>query len=467
MIPRGDDRIGPYLSDTLVQGDPDLVYRVRDSQELREILVYCDREKIPVTVCGSQTSLTGSSVAFGGLLVSMANCEKILNIEKNPITGRFQATTESGIFLGQFQEQLAERGFFYPPDPTSRYEARLGGTVGTNAAGEDGLLYGSTRDYVRRLKVLKADGTELVIERKLSFNGPHKGRGGYCLDGDPIDLFIGAEGTLGIVTEVTVDLLPPSNRFFLAWAFFPDFESALAFVIAARRDRRVRPRSMELLDHESLKIVSAQERPPAGASLGKAAVTFKQEYSDEAERDRHFGQWLGLIEPILKSSGARHLLDHIVVADDPVSKERLRKLRHAVPSSVNEEVGRYRHDGGGKISTDWWVPVGSIHGMMEEVKRESEELGLRYLAYAHFGEGHPHINYVARNRDEMARAQKLLIHQCRRAVRFGGGVAGEHGLGKLYRHLLKVQWSSEVIRKMKAVKREFDPNNILGKGNIF
>ncbi|MBI2082914.1 MAG: FAD-binding oxidoreductase [Deltaproteobacteria bacterium] len=461
MIPRGDQRIGPYLSDTVVQGDPELVYRARDSQDLTEILKYCHQEKIPVTFCGSQTSLTGSSVAFGGLLVWMGHRDRVLDIEKN------QATAESGILLGQFQRQIEEAGCFYPPDPTSRHEAQLGGTVGTNAAGEDCLLYGSTRDYVRRLKLFKADGTEIVIERKLPFNGPHKGRGGYCLDGDPIDLFIGSEGTLGVVTEVTVDLLPPSNPFFLAWAFFPDFESALEFVITARRDQQVRPRSMELLDEESLKIVASQERPPTGALRGKAAVTFKQEYANEAEGDLYLGRWLGLIEPLLKSKEVSGFLDYIVVADDPVSKERLRKLRHAVPSTVNEEVSRYRIDGGGKISTDWWVPVEKIREMMDEVKRESEELGLRYLAYAHFGEGHPHINYVARNHSEMARAQKLLLHQCRRAVKLGGGVAGEHGLGKLYRHLLKVQWPSSVIRQMKQIKKEFDPNNILGKGNIF
>ncbi|MBI4373608.1 MAG: FAD-dependent oxidoreductase, partial [Deltaproteobacteria bacterium] len=161
MIPRGDDRIASFRSDTLVEGDPDLVYRARDLGDLKEILKFGHVKKIPITIAGNQTSLTGSSIAFGGLLIWMGFRARLLSIEKNRTSNRMEATAEPGVILGSFQKSVDEAGYFYPPDPTSRFEVQLGGTVGTNASGEDGLLYGSTRDYIRRLKILKADGTEL------------------------------------------------------------------------------------------------------------------------------------------------------------------------------------------------------------------------------------------------------------------------------------------------------------------
>ncbi len=464
MIPKGDERITPYLTDTLFRGDPDWVYRARDTQDLSEILRSCSGNRIPVTVCGGRTGLAGGAMPAGGLLVAMEGKNRLLDISADPSSP--QATAEAGILLGDFQRQIADTGFSYPPDPTSRFEAQLGGTVATNATGEDSLLYGPTRRYIRRLKFLKADGSGQTIERKIPYRGPTKNFGGYCLTGDPIDLLIGSEGTLGIITEVTVDLLPRPPDFFLCWAFFPDLDSALEFVTWGLSTNGIRPRSLELLDRVALTIVSRQQDAPVGARGENCAITFKQEFLGEPERDNLLGRWLTLIESVLKKRNSDPLVDQIVVATDDVSKEKLRKLRHSVPATVNEEARLFQKDGGGKIATDWWVPPQRIREMMREVRKESDELGLRWLAFAHIGDGHPHVNYIARNREEMKRAEDLLKRQCQRAVQFGGGVAGEHGLGKMYRDLLKIQWSEPQIRKMVEIKRKFDPFCLLGRGNI-
>src|SRR3990167_2691505 len=147
----------------------------------------------------------------------MEQCNRVIDIGVDPVTKRPRATAEPGILLGDFQRQVAEAGFFYPPDPTSRDEAQLGGKSGTNATGEDSLLYGPTRRYVRRLKLLQADGRTIEVVRKKPYRGPTKNSAGYYLKGDPIEPFIGSEGTLGLVTEVTVDLLPASRDHFVVW----------------------------------------------------------------------------------------------------------------------------------------------------------------------------------------------------------------------------------------------------------
>lgn len=467
MIPRGDDRITPYTTDVLYHGEPDWVYRARDFKDLQEILRYCDQEKIPVTVSGSRTALTGAGIAEEGILVAMEKKNRLLEIGLDPVTKVPSATAEPGILLGEFQRQIREAGYFYPPDPTSRNDAQLGGTIGTNATGEDALLYGPTRKYVRRLKILKANGEEIILERKQPYRGSVKNRAGYFLGGDLIDLFVGSEGTLGIVTEVTVDLLPAERPFFAGWAFFPDLHSGLEFVVAALNSSSIKPRALELIDNESLRIVATKERAPSACQTADCAITFKQEYSDEQEMGHRMEGWLHLLEGILNKRNAAHLVNEIAIAMDEPAQQNFRLLRHAIPASANEEGRRYQVNGGGKIATDWWVPVEKIQEMMGLVEQESRESGIRYLAYAHIGDGHPHLNYITKNADEKRRANGLLIRQCERAVKLGGGVAGEHGVGKLFRNLLPIQYRSTVVQEMKKIKLSYDPHQILGRGNLW
>ncbi len=466
MIPKGDPQISPYLSDVLCSGDPDLVYRARDLQDLSDILSFCHHHSIPVTVSGSRTGLAGGGVAKAGLLIVMEKLNRLIDIGVDPKGAGF-ATSEPGILLGDFQRQVVSQGLFYPPDPTSRNEAQLGGTVGTNATGEDSLFYGPTRRYVRRLKFLSPAGEMTEISRNKPYLGPTKNYAGYCLSGDPIDLLIGSEGTLGIITEVTVDCLPASPPFFTAWGFFPDLESALEFIVAAQTSSSVRPRALELIDAGGLKIVARQERPPQGVSTAGAAVSFKQEYRSEQEVEERMTAWLSILDPILKKRKAIHLLDSVAMAMDAPAQEKFRSLRHAVPSFLNEEARSLMVEGGGKVSTDWWVPLDKLQKMMTEVVAESDSLGVRYIIFGHLGNGHPHINYIPKNREEMQKIRKLLLQQCTRAVRYGGGVAGEHGIGKLCHPWLKIQWPAAKINEMLRIKRQFDPHNILGRGNIF
>jgi FAD/FMN-containing dehydrogenase len=381
---------------------------------------------------------------------------------------RATATAEPGIFLAEFQDQLMAQGLFYPPDPTSRKEACLGATVATNATGEDSLLYGSTRCHVRRLKVLLADGTERELIRPVdSRPGREKNLGGYYLGGDPIDLFIGSEGTLGLITEVTVDLIQNPANHFSAIAFFPSTESVLKCVVGLRGQRNVVPRCLEIMDENCLGILRSHPDCFPIPENARAALYFKQEYRSEAEQSDFLDYWLAVLEMRLKEDLASDLLDAAFVAADNKKKNLLRDLRHHIPATINEQANRFRDDGGGKVGTDWWTPLDHIEEAMALAINDSEEIGLPIYVFGHIGNGHPHVNFLVRNAREKELAREAIIRQCRRAVLWGGGVSGEHGIGKVKRHLLEIQHTREQIQRMMDLKRQFDPRWILGRNNLF
>jgi len=145
----------------------------------------------------------------------------------------------------------------------------------------------------------------------------------------------------------------------------------------------------------------------------------------------------------------------------------LRALRHRIPSAINEALQPYRSQGGVKMGTDWWVPYRKLPNFMDRWDAAITKLGLRTFAFGHVGNGHPHVNFLCCNGDETSRARAIIVDMCRDAVAEGGGVAGEHGLGKLKRDLLPIQWPAETLSRMQNVKRAWDPEGILGRGNMF
>ncbi len=464
MIFKGDDRTLGYRSDIVLEGDPDALYRARDLRDLREILVACDRQGIPVTFCGARTSLTGASVALSGLLVATEKMDRILDICEEGT--RTVAVAEPGIVLADFQERLRGEGWFYPPDPTSRDQALLGATVATNASGEDSLLYGPTRCHVRALKILLTSGEEITLTRPDGSRPVReKNCAGFYLNGDLIDLFIGSEGTLGFVSQVTVDLIR-ETPFFSGVAFFPSVLSAVRFAASAVMKRELKPRCLELMDGNSLALLKG-EGPLGGRKEGEVALYFKQEYRSDAERDETLGRWMAAIGSHLREESAATLADEVIVAVDPKGQREIREERAKIPRMINEEAARYRAEGGGKVATDWWVPPARIVEALSGAIEDARALKLPVYLFGHIGNGHPHVNYIARSAAERERAMAAIVEQCRRAVDLGGGVSGEHGIGKTRRHLLPLQHSGKTIQRMREVKDRFDPRWILGRGNLF
>ena len=458
LILSEDPQIERYQEDTMMRGNAEAVLRARDMQEIAEVLIYCHAEKIPVTFCGSQTSMTGASVAESGLLISTENLTRVLDV------GKGYAVAEPGVTVSDLKKAVAEAGWFYPPAPTSQDDARIGATVSTNATGEDSFQYGSTRKYIREIKVLLADGTQKVFSRKPDeVFSDNLNRAGYFPNSpNPIDLFIGAEGTLGFIYEVRVDLVPEPPGFFSALAPFPSWENAIAFVSQAVLEGKLKARALELVDHGAMDIMKTHPLFPPNLADANAMIYFKQEYHDDAELESLLTEWLALIERYSPPT----LTQNILVATTDKQKEEIRKMRHHIPATINETWRVYRGAGGGKVGSDWWVPVGQLQKMMHFVYFEGGKTGLPFLAFAHIGRGHPHVNYLCKNADERKRAEQMLLQCCRRAVALGGGVAGEHGIGKLHRDLVPIQWPREKIEWMQKVKKEYDPRWILGRGNI-
>ncbi|MDP2599589.1 MAG: FAD-binding oxidoreductase [Deltaproteobacteria bacterium] len=454
LLLKGDPSIEHYSQDTMMQATPDAVLRARDVQEIKEVLQYCNAEKIPVTFCGSQTSMTGASVAGEGLLVSTEKLEKIHDI--GTLYGCHYATAEPGIIISDLKKKAAEEGFFYPPSPTSQDNARLGATVSTNATGKDSLKYGTTRKYIREIKVLLADGSEKIFSRTPEEPIPDAlNRAGYFTSSNnPLDWFIGGEGTLGFIYEVTVDLIPKPLHFFSGLAPFPDFFSAIDFVVSCVTEGKMSPRALELIDNEALSYMKTHPSFPQGLKEAHTLIYFKQEYKDEADFERVLSLWLP------------KLAEETLIATADKQQEEMRLWRHHIPSSLNEHWRKFWNRGGGKIGSDWWVPIKKLKEMMQYVQKTGKELGLPYMTYAHVGMGHPHVNYLCKNGEEKCRAEAVLLQCCRKAVTFGGGVCGEHGLGKLHRNLLPIQCTKNEIGRMQAIKKEFDPNWILGRGNM-
>ncbi|MBI4126434.1 MAG: FAD-binding oxidoreductase, partial [Deltaproteobacteria bacterium] len=324
----------------------------RDIQDIKEALKFCSAENIPVTFCGSQTSMTGASVATEGLLISTEKLVKVLDIGAR--AGYGYAKAEPGVTITELKKAVAEEGWFYPPAPTSQDDARIGATVSTNASGEDSFQYGTTRKYIREIKVLLADGSKKVFSRKKEEAiRDEPGRAGYLLSSkNPLDWFIGGEGTLGFIYEVTVDLVVQPPGYFSGLAPFPDVMTAVSLVVDIVRKGKPKPRALELIDSGALAFMKRHPTFPKSLAEADTLLYFKQEFQDEADLDPLLSEWMALTG------------EATLIAATDKQKEEMRLWRHHIPSAINEEWRRFWKVGGGKVGSDWWVPIPKLKEMM-------------------------------------------------------------------------------------------------------
>lgn len=438
-------------------GLPDAVVRPATEAEVAEVISWCAAHATPVTPQGLRSSTVGSPLAMGGVALSLEKMDRLITIDRE----RRRAVVEPGLNLGQLKVALREAGLFFPVDPTSENECAVGGAVMTNASGARTYVYGPARPWVRSMRLVLGDGSVTEIRR----SDTSKNTVGYFGLQNPVDLLVGSEGTLGVLTQVTLDLLPLPEAYIAAMAFFPSLETALGFVRAADRSRliggAVRPRCLELFDDASLDLI----RPAAGAlgipAEARAAIYFEQECRAGGE-DTAFEAWYALIE---ETGG---LADDTAVALDEARREELKKLRHALPATMNEKGRAARAAGGLKVSTDWAVPLDRVEEMIADATRlVREEFDGFFIRYGHIGNGHPHFNLCAENSEDLKRARRAAHRMCLLAVERGGTVTAEHGVGKVKREYIPYQFPPWVIDAMRAVKRSMDPKGILAPGNIF
>ena len=273
---------------------------------------------------------------------------------------------------------------------------------------------------------------------------------------------MGSEGTLGAVTRIEVALTERPANLFLCIVFFENLKSAIDFTIEAHHGPAYKAASMEFLDRMCLDIIRPEAKGIAIPPGARAMVYFEQEYNDDSERDDFLNLWFPLIEKHTPFS------DDTQIAESPKEKKRLYELRHHVPVKTNEESIKVIKTGGCKISTDWAVPHNRLHrlfGYFEEIRGPLGDMMV--IRFGHLGSGHPHFNFIARNSEETAIAQKIDDLMAEKAVALGGCVSAEHGIGKMKRRQLALQYPAPVVDAMKTLKREFDPAGIMAPGNVF
>ena len=417
---------------------PDAVIVPGRTEEISKIMHLANREKINIIPRGAGTNICGGSVARqGGIIIAFHRMNRILEIDPDNMC----AVVQPGVVNADLQKEVVGYGLMYPPDPASMFVSTIGGNVALNAGGPRGVKYGVTRDYLLGLEVVLPTGEVIRTGGKNL-----KSVSGY----DLTRLMCGSEGTLGIITEITVRLVPlPPDKATLQ-ATFSDLDDA-AKTVSAIIGSGIVPTTLELIDRVILDVIrdygGAQFHEDAEALLlievdGEEVLVEKQ-----AE----------IIERFCKERGA-------VAVEKAGTPEEADKLWQARRTAFGA-VASLRPN---CIVEDATVPVKRLPEIIRKIVDLTEKYQLKIGVLAHAGDGnlHPLIMTDLRNEDEMARIDKALDELYETALGMGGTLSGEHGIGIAKDRFMKMEFSERAIEIMRGIKRVFDPNNILNPGSF-
>ncbi len=438
----------------------------------------CRADGLPVTISGGLTGIAGGALPQGGAVLSTSRMNGIEILDNGNVRAG------AGVTLAELREFLsrASSEHFYPPDPTEE-TATVGGTVSTDASGSDSFLYGSTRNWVESLTILPPSGKLLKIRRNdytfrdgtcrhpdlgelvlpaLRREQPPKNTAGYHIrpEMDLTDLFIGSEGTLGLVMEaelrlrrkpgVLADLVlfPGDSGTF--WELFHTF--------LENRDR-LGLRALEMMDGKCIEFLGAESTPglpspPPGASAALPARI-------EAENDRELENALLLVDDLMTRFGIPP--DMVWIGLEPAERKKIKDFRHALPEAVNRRISMLRSEIPGihKFGSDGAVPPVTLETYYETCRAILTDLDLEFLIFGHAGQGHLHANVLPGNPEEMSRAGEAMREIAREAVKAGGTISAEHGLGRLKAGFMPIMYSREEIEGMEKLRRAIDPDGFL------
>jgi glycolate oxidase len=419
---------------------PDVVVTPRCEEEVVRLLEAAQDLGIPVTPQGALTGLSGGALPVaGGVALDLRRLNRIVEIDRENL----YAVAEPGVVTQALQEAVEELGFFYPPDPASRGSCTIGGNIGENAGGPRAAKYGTTGRYVSGVRVVLPGGKLLDLGGK-----NRKDVAGY----DLVSLFVGSEGTLGVVTQATLRLVPLPTHRQLLWASFHAEEAALATVARLFSCGR-EPSACEFMERRAAEVAAKtlDMKLPADADahLFVEADGFDEE---SVERDaERFGE-------ILLAAGAAD----VQLAVSESQQRELWRLRRAVGEAV-KSLGPYAEE-------DCVVPRTSLPELFRTVRAVAERHALIAISYGHAADGNIHVNVVQPpgQRERWLANRNAAIEEIFRAVvALGGTITGEHGVGMTQRDYLKLRHSPEALAAMRAVKAAFDPKGILNPGKIF
>jgi glycolate oxidase len=422
----------------LPEFEPDAVIVPGDRDEISKIMMIANREKINIIPRGAGTNICGSSVAReGGIIIAFHRLNKILEIDPESRC----AVVQPGVVNADLQKEVAKYGLMYPPDPASMFVSTIGGNVALNAGGPRGVKYGVTRDYLLGLEVVLPSGDVIRTGGKTL-----KNVSGY----DLTRLMCGSEGTLGILTEITLRLVPSAPAKATLQAIYSDLDDA-ATTVSAIIGSGIVPTTLELIDRTVLDVISNY----GGARFSKEAEALLLiEVDGEEALVEEQGK---RIEKFCKERGAVE----VERANTPEEAEKLWQARRTAFGAVASLRPNC-------IVEDATVPVKMLPSMIRKIVELADKYQLKIGVLAHAGDGnlHPLIMTDLRDKEEMERVDKALVELYEAAMGMGGTLSGEHGIGIAKARFMAMEFTQTSIDLMRGIKRVFDPNNILNPGSF-
>lgn len=418
---------------------PELVISPANTAQIQQIVKLCVRENIAIIPRGSGSNLAAGTVPFNGGIVLLFNrMNQIVDFDASNLT----ITVQPGIISNDVCVYVEQHGLFYPPDPSSMKISTIGGNVSENSGGLRGLKYGVTKDYVKGLEVVLPNGEIIRTGGKLA-----KDVAGYDLTA----LMVGAEGTLGIITEITLKLIPMPKHKKTSIAYFSSLEAAAETVQAIIAEQII-PVTLEFLDKKT--ITAVEQFMKIGLSTEvEAMLLFEQDGdSDQVERD------IARMTEIAIENGAFFTQ----IAKDDAEAEQIKTARRVALSALSKLRPT-------TILEDATVPRSQIAEMVRRINIVAEKYDLNIATFGHAGDGnlHPTCLTDVSNAEEMERVEQAFAEIFEGAIQLGGTITGEHGVGEMKAPYLEWKIGESGINLMKAIKQAIDPHNIMNPGKIF
>lgn len=515
-----DERYNDLLGDeSKLRADKiDTLYLPENTEEVIWAVQDIKRKGKGCVVSAGRTGIAGGAVPVdGNSIISLDGLSKFLAVGQE--NEEYYVRLQPGLTLAQLTGLLMKKDFekcssptedeqqsaekiqtdeeltiWFPVNPTET-SAHIGGIVATNASGARTFRWGATRDWVRAIEVVLADGRLLKIRRGEIFaeDGVFllsqadgsvteikvadfilpatKATLGYPLkqDMDLIDLFIGSEGTLGIIVGVELKVIPKAEAVIGVLVTVPEEQTALRLVEAARKRDDLLLDAIEYFDADALQLLKAKkELDGAGSHIpdlpnwNGCGIYFEFSGTEEETEDACMP-----LEEVLEEFELS--LDDTWAAMDSNEMAAQRLFRHAVPEAVNSIIGQRKreHPGLHKVGTDMAVPNENLHAVFEMYRESLGKSGIDSVVFGHIGDNHVHVNMLPKNMEELDRAKQLYLGWAEKVVNMGGAVAAEHGIGRMKKTMLTVQYPEEVLDSMRSVRKSFDPDEMFGRGVLF
>ncbi|NHI93561.1 MAG: FAD-binding protein [Candidatus Lokiarchaeota archaeon] len=432
-----------YSSDVAVESEKwaDCVIRPFNKSEVREILKIANENSIPITPVGARSGASGGSVPIkGGILLDLTRMNDILNIDLKKMT----VTVEPGVVITQLNEQLKSHGVFFPVDLGSSDMATIGGTISNNGGGLRAVKYGVMKNYVDELEIILVKGEEMTLNSEQNSN-----IGGINL----LNLFIGSEGTLGIIIKATLRILPIPKFKGVLLAIYDDLKKSGETVINIYK-KGIIPSAMEILDKSAIVAINKYKPEMNLPENAEAIILFELNEKHPIEED------LNNLEKICLQVGA------VEIKKSTDEKERIklwdaRKLVGAASTRVREGFSRVY------LGEDITVPPSKIPELLLKLRELSKEYDLPIVVFGHIGDGnlHPAITIRKNVPNDIKKVEELEDKIHRYAIDIGGITTGEHGIGLRRAPYLKIERPGELML-MRKIKKIFDPNNLLNPGKM-